>query len=261
MLVSVIMPTYNAESFVAQAIRSLLPQPGHLQLDIIVVDDGSTDGTVRLVRGLARRHPEVRLIEASHRGISATRNRGLDALPEEAQLVSFQDADDLAYPGRIARQAALLKSDPDSEVVYGLIQMFDRLDDRALAPSPHARTLTTRAIHMSAGLYRRHVLDQVGRFDETLVQAEDTDYLFRLVESGARVVMEDQIATFYRRHDTNTSRDVMAARHEFMKAIHKSLKRRRLSEGRRVAPLVSGIFTDRARFEEQFEACPAIIPS
>ena len=262
MFVSVIMPAYNTSPYVEQAIRSLLlQQRSELRLDIIVIDDGSSDNTVDVVLGVRHRHPEVRLIAATHGGISVARNQGLDALPADAQYVTFHDSDDIAYPGRIARQLAILQFDPDLQVVYGTLQIFDFLDNETLSPSKTARTMTTRGISLSAGLFRRKIIDQVGRFDESLIQAEDTDFLFRLVESGATVHMEDDIATFYRRHDTNITRDVAVGRREFMKAIHKSVKRRRPSDRHGIASLCNGMFADRRQFEEQFEACPSTTPS
>ncbi len=260
MLVSVMMPAFNAGRYIEQSLRSLFVELGDVQLDVIVVDDGSTDNTIDVVREFARRRPEVRLIEAPHGGISVTRNRALDALPADTQFVTFQDADDVAYPGRIARQMARMHSAERPDVVYGMLEFVDLLDDETLLPTAAARTLSMRTIQLSCGLYRRSVLDQVGRFDELLVQAEDTDFLFRLVESGARILMEDENATFYRRHDTNTTRDVLGARREFMKAIHKSVKRRRQSAGQGRS-LASSIFTERAQFEEQFATCATLIPS
>lgn len=257
MLVSVIMPAYNASLYVQQAIQSLVNQRGDFQLDIIVIDDGSTDDTADIVRGLEQRHPEVRLIVAPHAGISAARNRGFDAMSDNVHFVTFLDADDIAVPGRIARQLALLRADPSVDVVYGMLRMFDDLDNETLSPSSTSRTVVTRAIQLSVGLFRRQVIDQLGHFDETLVQAEDTDYLFRMVESGASVLMEDDIATFHRRHDANTTRNVLEARREFMKAIYKSVKRRRQSGGENMLPSFNSMFAERTQFEELFETCPS----
>ena len=256
------MPAYNTAPFIGQAIRSLLlQQQRELRLDIIVIDDGSTDDTVEIVRGMIRINPEIRLISAVHRGVSIARNQGLAALPENAQYVTFHDSDDIAFPGRIARQLARLQSDSNLQVVYGLLQIFDVLDNETLLPSQAARTMTTRGISLSAGLFRRRILDQIGRFDESLIQAEDTDFLFRLVELGANIHMEEEVATLYRRHDTNMTRDVAVGRREFMKAIHKSVKRCRLDDRHRIASLCNGMFADRRQLEEQFEACPSTTPS
>jgi glycosyltransferase involved in cell wall biosynthesis len=249
------MPAYNTARYIEQSIRSLLQEPGSVQLDIIVVDDGSTDETAQLVRQLSQHHREVRLIEAPHGGISAARNHALSALPAAARYVTFQDSDDVAVAGRIARQVALLEASPQVQAVYGQIQFFDLLDEQTLVPSATARTLTTRTIQLSSGVYRRELIDRLGPFDVSLAQAEDTDYLFRLVESGAEMLMEDALATYYRRHDTNITRSVLQARHEFMKAIHKSVRRRRASAGGARPSLASSVFQERAGFEELFESC------
>jgi glycosyltransferase involved in cell wall biosynthesis len=260
MLVSVIMPAFNVSRYVEQAIESLSRELGEVRLDIIVVDDGSTDDTSYVVSQIARRRPEVRLIFGSHGGISTARNRGLAELPDDARFVTFHDADDIAYPGRIARQCAHLLANPDAQAVYGLLQLFDLLDEENLLPAPQSRTAILRGISLSAGLYRREIIDRIGRFDESLALSEDTDFLFRMVESGAAINMEDEVATFYRRHSSNTTNDFRVARCEFIKAIHKSVKRRRLAGSAGVAPLATGMFAERRQLEELIQPCMSNTP-
>ena len=248
MLVSVIVPAWNAAPFIRQSLRSLVSQSGNYELEILVIDDGSTDHTPRIVAGMAKQHPAVRLVSSVHRGIAATRNTGLDHLSDRTEYVTFQDADDIAYPNRITRQLERLEDDSSLDAVYGLLCLFDKLDARTLMPSADSRTLICRDISLSAGLYRRTKLDDIGRFDESLYQAEDTDFLFRLAESRAVVFREDEIATFYRRHKSNITNDVLSVQREFMRAINKSLRRRRSHAGS--APIDSRMFSDRNRIRE-----------
>ena len=261
MLVSAIMPAYNAERYVEQALQSLLGERGDFRLDIIVVDDGSTDNTARIVQELADQHAEIRFFSAPHCGIASTRNRALDAIPPDAEFVTFLDADDLVYPGRIDRQLQELIANPEAEMAYGLLQWFDVVDDVELRPAATARTETQLNVQLSVALFRRSLIDRIGRFDDSLVQAEDTDYLLRIAESGARVIVEDKVATFYRRHDLNVTNDRLTMKREFMKAIHRSVRRRRNTSGESSAMSSGASLFQNPNLSEWFNVCPSRIAS
>ena len=124
--VSVIMPALNAGRFIEAAIRSLLREREAVDLDIFVIDDGSSDETRAIVAAIAGDFPEVRLLQNPRKGIAAARNTGLDHIPADCQFVTFLDADDISYPGRISRQRSLLVADPTIDALYGLMRMFTR---------------------------------------------------------------------------------------------------------------------------------------
>ena len=253
MLVSVIVPAWNAAPFIRQSLLSLVRQSESCDLEILVIDDGSTDPTAEIVAEMSKRYSAIRLVSSAHRGIAATRNRGLENVSERATYITFQDADDVAYPNRITRQLQRFQADPGLDIVYGRLCLVDKLDARTLMPAADSRTQSCRDISLSAGLYRRSTIDGIGRFDESMQQAEDTDFLFRLAESGAAIYREDEIATFYRRHADNITNDVLTVQREFMRAIHKSLKRRRRQPG--LAPIDSRMFSDRNRIKEFMAPC------
>ena len=96
MKLSVIMPVYNREVFVGAALRSLLRQRDAAELDIIVVDDGSTDGSADVVRSMIDEVPCIRLFQQENTGVTRARNRGLNLLKPETELVSFLDSDDIS---------------------------------------------------------------------------------------------------------------------------------------------------------------------
>src|SRR4051794_31394978 len=102
--ISVIIAAYNAQAYLQQSVRSVL-DPSYTDLEVIVVDDGSSDGTAAVCRSLAADDRRVKLISQPNAGISAARNRGLAAAAGE--WISVIDADDLWRPGKLARQLSV----------------------------------------------------------------------------------------------------------------------------------------------------------
>ena len=253
-LVSVVMPAFNAAPYIESALLSLVHQTGDFQLDICVIDDGSTDATCEIVRRMMADHSEIRLFSIPHQGISKARNTGLANISPHAEFVTFLDSDDLAYPNRISRQLKKLQDDPNVLVVYGLLHLFHELDAATGRPPSDGPATIGLGLQLSVALFRRCVIEQIGWFDETLHYAEDVDYLFRLLESGMSILVEDEVATFYRRHDANVTNDVSGNQREFMKAVLMSAKRRKASGD--VKPLDSSMFAGRRRLEASFRSVP-----
>jgi glycosyltransferase involved in cell wall biosynthesis len=225
MKISIHMPAYNAEATIASALRSLLRQRDAGDLDIIVVDDGSTDRTCDVVGGLAARAPEIRLISVPHGGISKARNAALRMMAPETDLVGFLDADDLSPEGRYSHDVAMLQADPALDLIYSKVRFFDREDRDKLAPSATSRVLDERTVHLAAGLFRRRLLDRTGPFDEALAQAEDTDYLLRIFERHPKCLLSDRIGVFYRKHRGGITENHGEAQRELMRAFFRAHKR------------------------------------
>jgi glycosyltransferase involved in cell wall biosynthesis len=222
------MPVYNREKLVTQALRSLIRQCDDVDLDIIVVDDGSTDGSAEAVRTLAQRSSSIRLVSQPNRGVTNARNTGLRHLLPQTKLVSFLDSDDLSPAGRFKADVAFFHADPAIEVVYSWLREVDIVDDDALAPGPDCSTRTYRGIQLASGVYRRDLIDALGGFDEDFVQAEDTDFLFRMFERKPRHVLPDTVGVYYRKHANSLMADApQEVRREFMRACYKSMIRRR----------------------------------
>lgn len=252
MPISVIMPAFNAGRFIEAALASLVTERDDVDLDIIVIDDGSTDDTRAIVEEFAARNPEVRLLKNPRKGIAAGRNTGLDNLREGCRFVAFMDSDDLNYPGRLARQRAMLEADPAIEVVYGRVQMFSEFDAAALAPRKGSRTKIIRGPYLQSSMYRPEVFDKVGRFDERFRQGCDTDYVLRVVERGANLVLDDDIAAYYRRHDANVTLDTDEMQREFMLASLKWAARNRLKNRGELPQVFSELFLRRDEIEKDF---------
>jgi glycosyltransferase involved in cell wall biosynthesis len=223
--VSIIVPAYNRETYVRDAIRSLQTQPC-VEADIIVVDDGSTDGTIGIVRSIAAADSRIRLIEKSHGGVAAARNTGVRAA--RGDYVTFLDSDDLCAPERIARQIGKLSDRPDIAGVVGHSIWFTRMGV-GFRPAEGSRWHRLLDICLGNALFRRSIFDEFGLFDEKLAYAEDIDFYFRLFEADARLIIEVEIANYYRMHSENMTRNMEAMYRGILQAYHKSIERRRKS--------------------------------
>ena len=227
MKVSIIIPSYNRAALLPAALRSLLSQRREAELDILVVDDGSTDGTDAVLRDFARRYEEVRYTRQGHAGVARARNLGRSLVPDTADLVTFLDSDDVSLAGRFALELPWFAGDPELALTYSQITLTDAIDDRLLRPAAGAKTCTVRGVSLSTALFRKSALDSLGPFDERLEQGEDCDLLYRFFESGQKFQMLDHVSVLYRRHGGNTTRDQQAAMRNFLRVLALAIQRRR----------------------------------
>jgi glycosyltransferase involved in cell wall biosynthesis len=239
MKLSVIMPVYNRERYVVSALRSLVRQRDAADLDIIVIDDGSTDGSAEAVRSMIGQYPSIRLFHQAHRGVAKARNAGLRQLPSDAEFVSFLDSDDISLAGRFKADLARFRAEPGLELAYSLMTMADRIDDERLEPTADSRLMTLRGISLTTALFSRRLIERIGYFDEEFEQAEDTDYLLRVFESGPNYELLDTVAIYCRRHAGNMTKERGSRLRNHLRAIHKSMRRRRTNPSLHE---VSGIF-------------------
>lgn len=227
MKLSIMMPAYNAAKYVESALQSLLRQRDAANMEIIVVNDGSTDGTGEIVREMASQCAEITLVETENGGVTRARNVALQHIAPDSELVSFLDSDDLSPAGRFQRDIRILRDDPSLELIYATLRLFEEMDEETLAPKIGTRTVDVRGVSMSAGLYKTSFVHSIGTFDEDFVQAEDTDFLLRVLESQPKMRVSDDIGTYYRRHSTSLTQDKPVAVREFSRALLKSAKRRK----------------------------------
>ena len=221
--VSVIVPVYNSEPFLAEAIRSILRQgcPG---LEIIVVNDGSTDRSEEIARGF----PQVALtLRQENSGPSAARNRGIER--SRAEIVTFLDADDLWPEGSRRGLVATLAENPQAGVVQGLTSDFWPPDARGARPTLAAPGRPRLSFNVGGAVFRRQVFDRVGLFDESLRYGEDLDFLFRVREHGVTRLVVERVAVLYRRHKDQLRRDEETKQCVWPRLLKKSLERQRNS--------------------------------
>jgi glycosyltransferase involved in cell wall biosynthesis len=201
--VSVIMPAYNVEGYVADAIRSVLAQT-FPDFEIVVVDDGSTDRTADEVSRVAAGDPRVRLVRQANRGLAGARNTALRMA--RGELFALLDSDDLWEPDFLADQIAILRTRPDVHVVTGNGWMLGGAEHGELArPCPDARPAPDlasilgdeRAVFIMS-VFRRTVYEIVGCFDEGLRTNEDYDFWLRAAICGCRFARNDRPLGHYR---------------------------------------------------------------
>ena len=224
--VSCIVPVHNGERYVAEAVASVLRQTASVEL--IVVDDGSTDGTAEVLRGVGER---IRRVHQWHAGVSAARNHGLRLA--RGEWISFLDADDRLHAEKVARQIAVLgHAEPPVFIDCHTAWFWSpELSEAELRQDPRWGDPFWKAVthgHISGWLVHRSVFDVVGTFDEGMQFSEDTDWLLRLRDR--RVVMRTlpDLLTFRRLHRDNVTagrrREQVAGLARVLKA---SLDRRR----------------------------------
>lgn len=218
-LVTVVIPVHNGAHFLEDAIGSILRQ-NYPPIEIIVVDDGSTDDIDAAVRRLP---VDVRFFRQHNAGPAAARNRGIrDA---SGELVAFLDVDDLWVPDMLASLVGLMRASPDLEVAQGSAQLV-RIE--ACGEMHYlGNAAETFPFHIGSAVYRRSVFATVGLFDATLRFGEDTDWFNRLRESGARHERVPQVTLLVRRHEANMTRGRTVTEVNALRVFKKMLDRRR----------------------------------
>lgn len=208
--VSVVIPAYNAARFIQRTLDSVLNQT-HRDLEIIVVDDGSSDDTAERVEQAARQDARLRLVRQPNGGVSRARNTGI-ALSQGA-FVAPLDADDLWHPTKIEKQLGLFaRSSADTGVVYCYYSNIDE-DDGIILPrriyhSPTGRVYPHLTIgnivgNASAPLIRRSVLADIGGYDESFRDGcEDLDLYLMLAERTEYALVPEFLVGYRRSSDS-----------------------------------------------------------
>ena len=222
--VSVIIPVFNGERFLREAVQSVLDQQ-YSPVEIIIVDDGSTDGTATIAKSL----PEtVRYLYQMNQGPSAARNRGIEHA--RGSLLAFADADDLWPADKLKLQLPFFE-DPSIEIVMGRIQQV--LLSRTVDGHTHTQEFAEPAfsVNLGSAIIRKSVFERVGAFDEGMRYSEDVDWFMRARETGARIVTIDAVTLLYRQHEENMTRGKSTSELNVLKALKRSLDRRREATG------------------------------
>jgi hypothetical protein len=222
-LISVVVPVHNGARFLPEAVASILAQE-YAELEVIVVDDGSTDD---LDRRVAQLPVDVTYVQQSQQGPAAARNAGIAAA--RGDFIGFLDVDDLWSPGMLDQllRSALVE---DCDVAAGWAQMA-LYDESTMATSPFGNPETSFPYYIGAGLYRRSVFEAVGMFDPTMQYGEDTDWFARFHESGREIHRLPLATLVVRRHSANMTKGKDLVELGVVRAVKKSLDRSRLRGG------------------------------
>lgn len=232
-LVSVVVPAFNASPYIERTLRSAVQQT-YANLEIIVVNDGSTDDTARLVEKMARVDSRIRLLSTSNRGVAAARNTGIRA--SSGPYVAFLDADDLWHSTKIEKQVnALHRLSREWAAVYVLHHIINRDDEIVCSYRPdvargyiYARHLTFKYVgNGSALLVRRDVALEIGGFDTSYAAAgiggcEDLDFELRLAARYLVEVIPERLVG-YRQYPGNMSSNHLQMGQGALEVVRRSL--------------------------------------
>jgi len=229
-LISVIIPMKNAEPYVREALESVLAQE-NVELEVVVVDDGSNDRSVEVVRSIE--DPRIRIVPGPLKGIAAAFNAGL--AEARGTFVARCDADDIFPQGRLQWQSEFLTTNTDFGAICGSFTMIAH-NGKVLAErksygggadvTPELRRGQGRS-HMAAYLFRTDLLKRLGGCRTFFTMAEDVDLQFRLSEI-TEIWYEPRSAYFYRLHDSSITHVQKAAERSFYEGCAMGFQRQRL---------------------------------
>ncbi|HQT63707.1 MAG: hypothetical protein B7Z75_01670 [Acidocella sp. 20-57-95] len=221
--VSVIMPVYHVEQYVAQAVQSVLDQ-SYQDFELIIVDDGGTDHSVAICREFT--DPRIRIISQVNHGLAGARNTGIAAA--RGHLVALLDSDDIWAPGKLAAHVAHLNANPDVGASYSAAELIDEHGHSlGIFQRPKRGAVSAREVFCgqaicngSTPVFRLEMLhdsvihhDHSGRawyFTETLRRSEDVECWTRLaLRSQLRFEVIDDVLTYYRVNSAGLSADVI----------------------------------------------------
>ncbi|SMF97729.1 Glycosyltransferases involved in cell wall biogenesis [Methylomagnum ishizawai] len=221
-LVSVIIPVYNGADFLAEAVANVLAQ-AYPALEIIVVDDGSTDAIEDAVRRLP---VDVRYFRQDNSGAASARNRGIK--DTSGEFIAFLDVDDLWPEGNLPLLAAMLLDAPELDVVHGRAQMLVKNPDTGRYDYV-GNPKESFPFYIGAGLYRRRAFERVGLFDTDLRFAEDADWFHRAADLNLAIARPEAVTLLVRRHGANMTVGKTLVELNALRVFKKALDRRRAS--------------------------------
>ena len=225
--VSAVMPSYNRDRYVAEAVDSALSQ-GFEGLEVVVVDDGSTDGSRA---ALERFGDRIRTEFRANAGQSATVNRAVELA--RGEYVALLDNDDAWLPGKLAREIPLLDADPGAAILYAAVEMMDA-EGRAIPdPRPPRRTPSGEVLgdlcdenflRTPTVIFRRAPFLEAGGYDPSLRYTNDWDMWLRIA-TGRRVLRDPVVSARYRLHGVQLVKNRLPLAEERVKVLERHLPR------------------------------------
>lgn len=231
-LVSVVIPCYNAEQYVEDALQSALRQ-SYQPVEIIAVDDGSTDATLSVLRSF---EPDVEVVTGPNRGASAARTKGTERA--SGAFIQYLDADDRLRSRALDRRVAALR-ESTADVAYSFYRRLverdgqfepgpvERPDLGARHPNPEIAILSGFWVPPVALTYRRDIVDQIGQWHPSLPIIQDARFLQDAAHHGASFVQVPKVLAEYRDHEHGSlsSRDPAAFRHDCLQNAEETERR------------------------------------
>ena len=237
-LISCIVPVFNCERYLGEALDSILAQT-YRPIEIIVVDDGSTDGTSDIA---ARYGDQIRYVRQSNSGAPTARNLGLSFAAGE--FVAFLDADDLWHPEKLAHQMARFEARPELDYCVTHLQRFwiSQLETEKHSFQNHRFAEALPGYVTQTLLARRKLFDSVGNFNTSRRVGDPMDWFLRAREQGATMELLPDLLVYARMHESNLSVEPGTRRMKphmqdaILHVVKASLDRRR-NRGQQPTPL------------------------
>lgn len=220
-LISVIIPVFNAEKYLPDSLESIKEQ-NYEPLEIIVIDDGSTDNTANIVNNCSEK---VKYIYQENSGPATARNTGIKI--SQGDYISFLDADDLWLTNTLKIQLDFLHKFPESKIVLGKTQFFQYNSNKLFWENIGKPRFF---LNLGSAIYHKSVFTEVGLLDEKLTYSEDIDWFNRAREKQINIVKHQEIVLYYRQHENNMTKNKNTQELALLKVLKSSLSRRRQSE-------------------------------
>lgn len=193
--VSVIIPVYNMELFIAETLQSVLASD-YPNFEVIAVDDGSTDASLRILHDWAQKDARLHVFSTKNSGVSHTRNYAVRQ--SKGTYILPVDADDLIAPSFITEAASLLDKEKDTKVVVPRIMLFGRKEKKWRIP-PFSRALLARRNMLPVCcMYRRSDFDRIGGYCEDITAREDWDFWIAMLKDKGKVNTLNNVGYYYR---------------------------------------------------------------
>ncbi len=223
--VSVILPVFNGEAFLLEALESLAHQ-SRVPDEVLVIDDGSTDSSRAVAERFARENPQlsVKVFNQGHVGVWAARNFGVSQAV--GQFVAFQDADDRSTPHRFSNQAAMLESNPELDLSFGMFEEFGNVRLKSGSEEQvDEESLSKELLGICPGVLmaRRAALLRIGPFETKWKLASFIEWYLRAKLLGAQIATSPEVLLHRRIHENNSGilhRDCIATEYSEVFRIH-----------------------------------------
>jgi teichuronic acid biosynthesis glycosyltransferase TuaG len=218
-LVSIIMPAYNAEKYISEAVESVLSQT-YQHWELLIINDGSTDQTENIARKYAEKDPRIVLINQANKKLAVARNTGIQSA--KGEWIAFLDSDDLWVENKLELQLDSADKNPEVDLIFTDGYIFENEDKNTRKPygiisgifqgkEMYVLLYERNWVPVLSVLVRKSIVDKVGLQDEhpyIHYGCEDFDYWLRMAKNGAVFLGLSEKLFYYRRHSNNMSRNV-----------------------------------------------------
>ncbi len=207
-VVSILIPVFNSLPYIKEALESILNQT-YINLEIVIINDGSNDGTEQVLRNYASKHKSIKLIDQKNQGICAALNNGIEIC--SGKYIARMDSDDIMHPQRIELQVKFMEENPNISILGTAIQYIDLNGHLGRYHFyPKSSSISSMIFHESpvahpTAFVRKEVFLQIGNYRENLYPAEDYDLWLRAFSADIKIENLQKVLLYYRVHNANTS--------------------------------------------------------